>query len=70
MTGAVVVTQGAGWHVGKIGTGAATVGVVAMIDGAITAALIAGVFTLVNTCLTVWLTGQQRSKRKRKDDDE
>jgi ABC-type nitrate/sulfonate/bicarbonate transport system permease component len=52
-----------GFHVSKISTGTIIVGVLAMVDSAIIAALIAGAFTLVNTILTVWLTGLKRERR-------
>lgn len=52
-----------GFHVSKIGAGATVVAVLAMMDSAIVAALIAGGFTLVNTILTVWLTGLKRERR-------
>lgn len=52
-----------GFHVSKIGAGATIVGVLAMVDSVIIAAVIAGAFTLVNTVLTVWLTGLKRESR-------
>jgi hypothetical protein len=62
------------WHVLKLAGGASIVGILAASEGAIVGAVIAGVFTLVNTGLTVWLTGrdgeQRRRTRRRHDDDE
>jgi uncharacterized protein (DUF2062 family) len=45
---------------------AAIVGLSASSDGAIIAAVIAGVFTLVNTGLTLWLTDRARPRRRRR----
>lgn len=53
-----------GFHASRIAAGAGSVGTIAlMIDSTVLAALIAGGFTLVNTLLTVWLTGLKRPPR-------
>jgi flavin reductase (DIM6/NTAB) family NADH-FMN oxidoreductase RutF len=57
-------------HVTSITVGAASVGIVTAVDGAIVAAFIAGAFTLVNTVLTIVLTRPQRRTRRRRNERE
>lgn len=54
-----------GFHVSRNVGGGASVGVLVAVafDSTVLAALIAGGFTLVNTILTVWLTGLKRPPR-------
>lgn len=53
-------------HIGRVGAGAIGVGVLAASD-AVLGALVAGCFTLVNTGLTLWLSGRQDRRKQRQE---
>lgn len=53
-------------HAGRVGAGAIGVGVLAASD-AVLGAIVAGCFTLVNTGLTLWLSGRQDRRKQRRE---
>lgn len=55
-----------GLHITTIALVAAAIGLLASSEGPVIATIIAGIMTLLNTGLTIWLTGRQKEARRRR----